>query len=405
MKVPFARPSCDGNELLYLREVLESGWLTTGRKTHEFEERFGRAVGAEHALAVNSCTSALHLACEASGIGPGSRVIVPTLTFTATAEVIHYLGGEVVLADIDPLTGLIDLASVARILNNDPDIDAIMPVHFAGRAVRMRGSEDTPGLLDLARTRKLKVIEDAAHAFPARYECGDNEPVGSLDGTTCCFSFYANKTITTGEGGMLTTHDAEIAERVRRMRLHGIDRDAWNRFTTNAAQWEYDVVAPGYKYNMPDIAAAIGLAQLERAEEFRACRQKVAEAYFQRLKGIPGLQLPSQPTHPERHSWHLFSVVLGQGASCERNQFIEALNERGIGTSVHYKPLHRLSHWKKSCPSEPGSFPGAEAWWRGCFSLPIFAAMTDDEINAVCQATCDVAGSPKFTPSAETVRS
>ena len=389
--VPFARPSCGERELKYVREVLESGWLTTGNRALEFEAAFAEQVGSKFALAVNSCTAALHLACEAAGIGPGSRVVVPTLTFTATAEVIRYLGGEVVLADVDPRTGLLTPAILETLLASEDDISAVIPVHFGGRAARMHRSDDGRGLLDVCTEHGIHVIEDAAHAFPCRYECGDRRPVGGLDGTTCCFSFYANKTITTGEGGMLTTNDPEIAERVRRMRLHGINRDAWNRFTTDTATWEYDVIAPGYKYNMPDVAAAIGLAQLEQAEAFRRERQAVAERYFERFSGLSGLMLPEMPANPEHHAWHLYPIVLDGFEACTRNEFVAALSERGIGTSVHYKPLHRMSYWSEACASEPAAFPGAERWWAGCFSLPIFPGMQSAEIDAVCNAVCGIA--------------
>ena len=391
MKVPFARPSCTGNELKYVREVLDSGWLTTGSRTLDFEAAFSDAVGSRFALAVNSCTAALHLACEACGIGPGSRVVVPTLTFTATAEVVRYLGGEVVLADVDPRTGMLTPQILEQLLETEKDVSAVIPVHFGGRAAHMLQCGEDKGLLDVCVEHGIKVIEDAAHAFPSRYECGTQQVVGGLDGTVSCFSFYANKTITTGEGGMLATNDPDIAERVRRMRLHGINRDAWNRFTTETASWEYDVIAPGFKYNMPDVAAAIGLAQLEQAEKFRSERQSVAEIYFQRFANLPGLMLPEKPASPDGHSWHLYPIVLDGFDMCTRNEFVAALNERGIGTSVHYKPLHRMSYWSEVCASEPDRYPGAEKWWAGCFSLPIFPGMSSMEVDAVCNAVCEIA--------------
>ena len=391
MKVPFARPSCTGNELAYVREVIESGWLTTGPKVAEFETRFAASVGAAHALAVNSCTAALHLACEAAGVGPGSRVVVPTLTFTATAEVVRYLGGEVILADVDPGTGLLTNETLGQTLELERDIVVVIPVHFAGRAARMRGDTDDPGLLDLCDSRGLRVIEDAAHAFPTSYECQAEGRVGNLDETISCFSFYANKTMTTGEGGMLVTNDSKVAERVRRMRLHGIDRDAWNRFTTDSATWEYDVIAAGYKYNMPDIAAAIGLAQLEQAEEFRSRRQAIVEQYLDRLSGTPGIRLPEVSDSIDDHSWHLFVVMIEDDSPRDRNAFIEDLAERGVGTSVHYKPLHRMSCWSAPKDVTADRYPGAECWWRGCLSLPLFPSMSQAELDHVCDSVISVA--------------
>ncbi|MCP4068152.1 MAG: DegT/DnrJ/EryC1/StrS family aminotransferase, partial [Phycisphaeraceae bacterium] len=244
MNVPFFRVDASGNELRYVREVLESGWLTSGGRVLDFEAAFAEATGARHAIAVNSCTAALHLACEAAGIGPGSEVLVPSVTFTATAEVVEYLGGLVRIADVDPITGLLTPAIVEAALDAHPEIACVIPVHLTGMACRMRGALRSPGIVDVCEKRGVKVIEDAAHAFPARHS--DGAPVGSAVGSVaCCFSFYANKTITTGEGGMVTTDDGEIASRIRRMRLHGIDRSAWDRHTRVGAAWEYDVIAPG----------------------------------------------------------------------------------------------------------------------------------------------------------------
>ena len=384
MGVPFARPDCSGNELEYVREVLESGWLTTGAKAREFERRFAEEIGATHALAVNSCTAALHLACEAAGIGTGSRVVVPSLTFTATAEVVRYLGADVILADVDPTTGLLTPEILAELIKQYENVDAVMPVHFAGRAVRMRSTSDGKGLLDICEPAGIKVIEDAAHAFPSRYECGAREMVGSLEGTTTCFSFYANKTMTTGEGGMIVTCDDEVAERAKKMRLHGIDRDAWNRFTTASNRWEYDVVAAGFKYNLTDVAAAIGLAQLERATEFRNRRSSVVSMYRERLEGLAGVSLPPEPDREDAHSWHLFCIQIDERSGLKRNELIDLLHEAGIGSSVHYKPLHRMSYWSSQCDVDFSLFPGAEAWWKGCLSLPLFTAMTKDDVNEVC---------------------
>ena len=382
MGVPFARPDCSGNELEYVREVLESGWLTTGAKAREFEERFAAEIGVTHALAVNSCTAALHLACEAAGIGPNSRVVVPSLTFTATAEVVRYLGGDVILADVDPSTGLLTPEILEELLDRSGPVDAVMPVHFAGRAVRMRSTPEGKGLLDVCRASGIKVIEDAAHAFPSRYECGEREIVGSLSGTTTCFSFYANKTMTTGEGGMIVTRDDEVAERAARMRLHGIDRDAWNRFTTASNRWEYDVIAAGFKYNLTDVAAAIGLAQLERAAEFRDQRANLVSMYRERLEGLAGITLPPVPDREDSHSWHLFCIQVDDQAGVSRNELIERLHDAEIGTSVHYKPLHRMTYWSNECDVD--LLPGAERWWRGCLSLPLFTTMTSEDVEEVC---------------------
>ncbi len=381
MKVPFARVFCDGNELKYVQEVLASGWLTTAGKTFEFEKRFAAAVNSKHACAVNSCTAALHLALEAIGIGPGDQVLVPTMTFTATAEVVRYLGADPVFVDVDYATRLLTPEIVIRALDTHPHLKAVMVVHFGGQAACLTTANQS-GILDVCRARGVRVIEDAAHAFPAKW---DGRMIGSF-GDITCFSFYANKTITTGEGGMLTTNDDQLAKRVKVMRLHGIDRDIWNRFTAEKASWEYDVIAPGFKYNMPDINAAIGLAQLERAEFFRSERQRAVEYYFKHLQDVPGLELPHSHVPAVDHAWHLFPLVLNERAALDRNRFIEALGAQGVGTSVHYKPLHRMTYYRERYQLRPEEFPNAERIWRGCVTLPLYAGMTPAELDYVIRA-------------------
>jgi dTDP-4-amino-4,6-dideoxygalactose transaminase len=390
MNVPFFRVDASGNELRYVREVLESGWLTSGGRVLDFEAAFAEATGAKHAIAVNSCTAALHLACEAAGIGPGSEVLVPSVTFTATAEVVEYLGGLVRIADVDPTTGLLTPDIVEAALDAHPGIDCIIPVHLTGAACRLRGTPGSPGIIDVCEKRGVKVIEDAAHAFPALHV--DGTPVGGAVGSVaCCFSFYANKTITTGEGGMVTTDDDEIASRIRRMRLHGIDRSAWDRHTRVGAAWEYDVVAPGYKYNLTDVAAAIGLAQLERSEESRDARRRIAARYHERLGHLNELTLPALEQRPDSHAWHLFVIHLHPESGLDRNDFANELAASGIGTSVHYKPLHLMSVWRKLARIPEGGCPHSDAWFAGCLSLPLFPSMTPAEIETVAdtvERTC-----------------
>ncbi len=370
-RIPFCKVQCQGNEGAYVREVLESGWLTTAGKTQLFEERFAETVQARFALAVNSCTAALHLGLEALGIGPGDKVLVPTMTFTASAEVVRYLGADPVFLDVEY-----------------GSCQVLVVVHFGGQSAKMLSEGNENGILDICQQRGLRILEDAAHAFPA--QCGPRM-VGSI-GDVTCFSFYANKTITTGEGGMLTTNDESIARRVKVMRLHGIDRDIWRRFTSAGSSWEYDVVAPGYKYNMPDINAAIGLAQLENAWQMRAGRQRCAEFYMDRLAGLPGVDLPRFHVPHKDHAWHLFGIVLTPEAKIGRNHLIELLAERGIGTSVHYKPLHRMTYYRDHYRLDPAGFPEAERIWQGCVSLPIYPALTGDELEYIADALWDILG-------------
>ena len=386
--IPFSRVSCDGNELTYLREVLDSGWLTTASKAQEFERRFAQEVGARFAIAVNSCTSALHLGLEAMGIRPGDKVLVPTMTFTASAEVIRYLGADPVFLDVEYGSSLLTPEIVAEGIDQNPDAKALIVVHFGGQPAPMFRRGDRPGILEVCRERGLKVLEDAAHAFPTR--CGDRM-VGSL-GDATCFSFYANKTITTGEGGMLTTNDEAIAARAKIMRLHGIDRDVWTRFTSLRSTWEYDVVAPGYKYNMPDINAAIGLAQLERAHILRDQRQRRAVRYLQRLAGLQALDLPRICVPLEDQSWHLFVVVIKPQARVERGRLISMLSERGIGSSVPYKPLHRMSYYRDRYRLKAEDYPRAERIWKGCVALPLYPTLSEDEIDYICNSLYELLG-------------
>ena len=384
MNVPFFRLACDGNELKYIQEVLESGWLTSSTKALDFEKAFAEKVGARYAIAVNSCTAALHLACETAGVGRGSEVLVPSVTFTATAEVVEYLGGKVRLVDVDPITGMLDPETLRSAIEKYPNASCVIPVHLGGKAARMRGTAVAPGLLDLCEMHGLTMVEDAAHAFPAKYDesCAVGGSIGSL---ACCFSFYANKTITAGEGGMITTEDEEVANRLRRMRLHGIDQPAWDRTHAKDRAWEYDVVAAGYKYNLPDLSAAVGLAQLEQADTFHNARRRIAEKYQQQLAGLPGLRLPVQDASTN-HAWHLFVVHLDEGAPVDRDGFIEALKADGIATSVHYKPLHHMTYWAARTGVQPEQLPGAESWWKGCVTLPLFPSMRNEEVDAVCTA-------------------
>jgi dTDP-4-amino-4,6-dideoxygalactose transaminase len=378
--IPFAKVPVCGNELKYLKEVLDSGWLTTASKAALFEHKFAEYVGAKYACAVNSCTAALHLGMEALGIKPGEKVFVQSMTFTASAEVIRYFGAHPVFLDIEYGTNLISPEILKKAIKEHPDVKYIVIVHYGGQAAQMTSkSEDS--ILKICKHNGIKILEDAAHAFPSRL---NEKMIGSF-GEVTCFSFYANKTITTGEGGMLVTDDKDIYSRVKLMRLHGINKDIWDRFTSSKPSWEYDVVEAGFKYNMPDINAAIGLAQLEKAELFRKDRQRVAESYFNRLGYIDSIDLPILHVPFDDHAWHLFPIILNGNARIERNEFIEKMFEAGIGTSVHYKPLHLMTYYRNEYNLSSEAFPNTEKTWRGNVSLPMFPFMTDDEHNYICK--------------------
>lgn len=394
--VPFALPEIGEAEIAEVVDTLRSGWVTTGPKARRFEQDFVAFLGGDPALqaiAVNSATAGLHLALEALGIGPGDEVITTTHTFTATAEVVRYLGADVVLVDIDPATLCIDPAAVEAALT--PRSKAIVPVHYAGLAAPMEA------LLALARRHGLKVVEDAAHALPT--SCG-GALVGTLGSDATVFSFYANKTITTGEGGMLVTRDPALAERAKVMRLHGISRDAFDRFTAQAPSWYYEVVAPGFKVNLTDIAAALGLQQLRQAEAFRARRAAIAARYDAAFADLPVI-LPPRPgaagaTAPDDlHAWHLYVLRLADDAPAlgagrpgaggdtgDRDAFIEQLYARRIGCSVHYIPLHLHPYWRERYGLRAADFPHSQRAYERMLSLPLFSAMRDEQVDRVIAA-------------------
>ena len=391
LKVPFAKVPVNGNEFKYVKEVIDSGWLTTAGKAAEFEKRFAERVNVKHACAVNSCTAALHLGLEALGIQPGDQVFVQSMTFTASAEIIRYLNADPVLLDVEYGTNLITPEILQNAIDQYSEVKYLVLVHFGGQAALMESS-DGNGILDICKRNGIKVLEDAAHAFPTRL---NGKMIGSF-GDITCFSFYANKTITTGEGGMLTTNDDEIHARVKTMRLHGINRDIWDRFTSTKPSWEYDVIEAGYKYNMPDINAAIGLAQLEKADEFRQERQKVAEFYYRHLVNIDMIDLPVCNVPFEDHSWHLFPIIINDKSPIGRNQLIQKMSKAGIGTSVHYKPLHRMTYYKETYHLKSEDYPNTEKTWKGNVSLPIFPYMSHDELEYVCQTVKTILNSSKI---------
>ncbi len=381
LSVPFFRPSIGEEEIAEVVESIRSGWLTTGPKTRQFEADFEAYIGNDvQAVAVNSATAAMHLALEALGIGPGDEVILPTLTFTATAEVVRYMGATPVLVDVDPATLNLRPEDVEVAIT--PRTKAVMPVHFAGLPC------DMTRIHAIARAHDLKVVEDAAHALPTVHAGG---MIGTHGSDAVCFSFYANKTMTTGEGGMLVSTNAALIDRARKMRLHGIDRDVFNRFTDNKASWRYDVVAPGFKYNMTDVAASLGIHQLRRCDGFGEIRTARAARYDAAFADLP-LILPPHPPEGDKHSWHLYIVRMSDDAPVDRDQFIAALQEANIGISVHYTPLHLMSYWRDLGNYSEGAFPGAEDIFRRCVSLPHFMAMTDAEQDRVIEVVRTVLG-------------
>ncbi|ODT65270.1 MAG: UDP-4-amino-4,6-dideoxy-N-acetyl-beta-L-altrosamine transaminase [Pelagibacterium sp. SCN 63-23] len=372
MPVPYFRLELGDDEIDAVVGVLKSGWLTTGAQCAAFEQEFAAAIGGGvQAIAVNSNTSGMHLALEAANIGPGDEVIVPDLTFTATAEVVRYLGAEAVFVDVLPDTLCIDPMEAKKAITERTK--AIIPVHFGGLCA------DLDALQAIAAQHGLVVIEDAAHSFPSGYR---GKMVGNHNTFATVFSFYANKTITTGEGGMIVTANEAVAQRCRVMRLHGIDRDAFRRFQGDSAAWSYDIVAPGFKYNLTDIAAALGRKQLERAFDMRDRRATIAEIYQQALGDLP-LELPPAPPQDDIHAWHLFPIRLSTAARIDRSTLEAALNDAEIGYSVHYTPLHKMTYWNERYNLSDNRFPVATSYFDRCLSLPIFSSMKRDEVQQV----------------------
>ena len=366
--IPFARPDIGEAEIEAVARTLRSGWVTTGPETKAFESEFAAYLGGGvQAIAVNSATAGLHLALEAIGIGPGDEVIAPTLTFTATVEVARYLGADAKLVDVDPVTLNIDPACIEAAIT--PRTRAILPVHYGGLAC------DMAAIFDIARRHGLQVVEDAAHALPTTSQ---GTMVGQLPSAAAVFSFYANKTMTTGEGGMVVTRNERLAQRMRVMRLHGISRDAFDRFSSRTPAWYYEIVAPGFKYNLTDTAAALGRVQLQRLPAFLARRRQLAARYLAELRDLP-LVLPADAPAGETHAWHLFVLRLSDAARVTRDEVIQRLSDAGIGTSVHYVPLHRQPYWRDRYGLTPEQFPVAEAAYQRMFSIPLFTAMSDDE--------------------------
>lgn len=398
--VPFYRPDIHEEEIEDVTATLRSGWLTSGPKVRQFEERFAAAVNAGHAVAVNSCTAALHLAVEALGLRPGMAVLVPTVTFAATAEVVRYQGAIPILVDCDRETLNISLADATEkllLLRNgklpvttprDLTVVGLIPVHIGGMMI------DVDEITKFADDHGLWIVEDAAHAFPAAWRPSPQSPwrrCGEETADVTCFSFYANKTITTGEGGMAVTGNETLAERIRLMSLHGLSRDAWDRYS-GGGSWDYKIIAPGYKYNLTDIAAAIGIHQLARAEEMRLKREDIARQYVTALSDIEEIDLP-QKDDDRIHSHHLFPIRLRlERLVIDRNRFIDELIRSGVGASVHWRPLHLHPYYQNSFGWQAEYFPIATKEWERLISLPIFPGMRDDEIKHVVRTIRELCG-------------
>jgi len=378
-KLPFSKPSLGEPEIQELIEVIRSGWITSGPRVKRFEEDFARYVGADHAVAVSSCTAALHLALLGHGIGPGDEVVTSSLTWPATVNMIERVGARPIFADVDPATLQIGPEAVATVLSQHTR--ALLPVHFAGQAC------DLDALAELAAPGRLPLIEDAAHAIGTEYR---GRRVGG-GGTMACFSFHPAKNMTTGEGGMITTGDADLAERLRSLRFHGVNRDAWSRYG-QARSARYETVTPGFKYNLTDLQAALGIHQLAKLDAFIAERAQLASLYRESLEDVDVVGLPGFAEHTTRHAWHLFVVTLDlERVRCDRDRFGVLLGERGIGTGLHFTAVHLHEYYRDRYGHRPGDLPHTEWASERVISLPLFPGMSKEDVALVCQAIRDIA--------------
>jgi dTDP-4-amino-4,6-dideoxygalactose transaminase len=372
--IPFHRPSIDREEEEAVLSVLRSGWLTTGEVTLQFEREFAERAGVEHALAVNSATSGLHLCLEAAGVRENTKVATSPFSFAATAEVIRYLGADPLFVDIEEGSTSLSPEALERALDAEPTVAAVIPVHVGGLPCRMGP------IRDLASAHDALVVEDAAHCLPRE---GQKRAPGTL-GEMGVFSFYATKPITTGEGGMVITRDGELARRMSMMRLHGIDRDVWNRYTSREASWYYEIQEPGFKYNLSDLASSLGRVQLRKSESFYLARERIAHAYLEGLQDLDFLKLPARDP---AHSWHLFQIRLVlPKLKVDRDRFVDALMERGVGVSVHFIPLHLMPYYRRTYGLEDRDFPAALRCYLETISLPIYPDLEEDQVHRIIAA-------------------
>ena len=380
--IPFHVPSLDEEDIPGVLEVLQDRWLTTGPRCRRFEENFASYLAEDsqeelHCIAVNSATAALHLALESIGISPGDKILTTPFTFTATAEVTRYLGADPIFVDVDDSSFNVSAASYERAYaalpkNERSAVKALLPVHYGGLACEMEKLEA------FATEAGLRIVDDAAHALPCRH---NGKLIGRY-GDVSAFSFYATKTLCTGEGGMAVTADGELAQRMRTMRLHGISSDVFDRYRESKPAWYYEVVAPGFKYNMGDMAAALGLSQLRRIDDFRSRRAELAALYTEGLTGIDGVVTPPDAPDGDLHAWHLYALRVSGGQPL-RDRFIEELADAGIGTSVHFIPLHLQPFWRERYGLKPEHFPAATSLFGQEVSLPIYPSMTDEQLRRV----------------------
>ncbi|MEK5239345.1 DegT/DnrJ/EryC1/StrS family aminotransferase [Paenibacillus sp. FSL L8-0470] len=377
--LPYCLPDITDEEINEVIDTLKSGWLAKGPRTIEFEKKFASYVGAKYAVGMNSATAALHISLLAAGIGAGDEVITTSMTFSASANTIIHTGATPIFADINPNTGCIDPEEIVKKIT--PRTKAIVPVHYSGQSC------DLDRIYQIADEYNLFVSEDAAHALYTQYK---GNPIGYKPKGTVSYSFYATKNLATGEGGMLVTDNLEIADRARMLVTHGMSKNAWNRYAKGGS-WMYDIEEPGYKYNMFDLQAALGLVQLKRMEEMQNKRSDIADLYNNALSKVRGIDLPSIEENTTTHSWHLYVIKINsEVVNIDRNQFIQELTERNIGTSVHFIPVHLMSAYRNRYGYKDGDLPLTEDWFENIISIPLYSSMSMEDANNVIEAIKDI---------------
>ncbi|RJR49561.1 MAG: DegT/DnrJ/EryC1/StrS aminotransferase family protein [Desulfobacteraceae bacterium] len=378
--LPFSLPTIEQEEIDEVVDSLKSGWLTTGPKVIRFEDEIRKLTGAPYVIATNSCTSALLLCLRALGIGPRDEVITTPLTFAATVNMIVIAGARPVLADIDRATLQIDPSQIEKAIT--PRTKAIIPVHFAGQP------SDLDAIHEIGRRRGIEIIEDAAHAIGTEYK---GQKIGSIS-KVCVFSFHPIKNITTGEGGAVCTTDPELADRIRILRFHGLSKEAWSRYSEKGVA-EYEILEPGFKFNMLDLQAAIGIHQLKKLDRFTAAKERMVRRYEESLSGIPGLILPQRVRYPHRHTWHLYTPLMDLGRlKIDRTQFIAELKKRKIGAGIHYQAIHHHSYYRETLKIPAGALPNADFVSPRIVSLPLYPKMSDQDQSDVIEAVKEVLG-------------
>jgi dTDP-4-amino-4,6-dideoxygalactose transaminase len=375
-QIPFCRADIDRSEIEAVEEVLHSGWLTTGKKCRQFEEEIKNYLGCNYAIPVNSCTAALHLSLLTAGIGPGDEVITTPNTFVATVNTILHVGAHPILVDIDYDTGNISPTCIQKKITKKTK--AIVPVHYSGLACEMEP------INQLAKVHDIKVIEDSAHALGTKI---GNQMVGH-NSEFACFSFYPTKTITTIEGGLVATNNEEFANTIKLLSLHGLSKNAWSRYN-EIGNWRYDVTAPGFKYNMTDVQAAVGLCQLKKVDSFIQKRRALAEVYRKNLCNLKTIDLMKDD---KGHSYHLFVIRLNECSKINRDQLIFELGKLNIGTSVNFVPVYHFTYFKEHFKWSPAEFSNCERHFSGLLSLPLYPSLTIDQVNEVCHALIELVG-------------